>query len=157
MTSLKLYKGNLFVRDITATEVNVNGLLSNTTYKLVAEYLNADKTESIYIEFITLAKAIPEISVHTPTSTQTSVGITVTETDTDNVGAITKIELVHANGTVLADSLDQRAFAELLSNNAYTVNLQNRHHAGGYSGNAYTQNIFKRSLFPYNSTGQRSV
>ena len=123
ITSLKLYKGNMFVRDIATTEVSVSGLLSNTTYKLVAEYSNADKTESIYIEFTTFPKAVPEISLHTPTKTQTLVGFTITETDTDNVGAITKIELVHANGTVAATALDQRSFEDLLSNNVYTVKV----------------------------------
>ena len=39
------------------------------------------------------------------------------------MGAITKIELVHANGTLVADLFDQRAFANLLSNNAYTVKV----------------------------------
>ncbi len=123
IAALKLYKGDNFVKDLVTSANTANGLLSDTTYKLVAEYLNADKTESIYIEFTTLAKAIPEISVHIPTKTQTSVGFAVAETDTDNVGAITKIELVHANGTVAATALDQRSFENLLSNNVYTVKI----------------------------------
>ena len=123
ISALKLYKGNSFVKNITASSTSINDLLSNTTYKLVAEYPDGDNTESIYIEFTTFAKATPEISVVSPTKTQTSVGFEIGETDADNVGAVTKIELVHANGTVVADSLDQRTFANLLSNNVYTVKV----------------------------------
>ena len=123
ISALKLYKGDAFIKDITAGATTVNELLSGTTYKLVAEYPNADKTESIYLEFATLAKATPEISVVSPTKTQTSIGFEISENDSDNVGAVTKIELVHTNGTVVADSLDQRTFANLLSNNAYTVKV----------------------------------
>lgn len=123
ISALKLYKEDTFVKNIDANATSISELLSNTTYKLVAEYPNGNNTESIYLEFTTLAKATPEIAAVTPTTTQTSIGFEISETDADNVGAITKIELVHANGTVVADSLDQRAFANLLSNNAYTVKV----------------------------------
>ena len=120
---LKLYQGDRLVETLSANATSVANLLSNNTYKLVAEYHNENNTESIYIEFTTLAKQAPEISVASPTKTQSSVGFEINETDIDNVGSITKIELVHANGTVVADSLDQRTFANLLSNNAYTVKV----------------------------------
>ena len=123
ISALKLYKGDNFVKNVGVSATSVNELLSNTTYKLVAEYLNGSNTESICVEFTTFAKATPEISVVSPTKTQTSVGFEISETDADNVGAVTKIELVHANGTVVADSLDQRTFANLLSNNEYTVKV----------------------------------
>ena len=123
ISALKLYKNKAFIKDITTSDTSIIDLLSNTTYTLVAEYQNGDNTESIYLEFTTLAKAIPEMSVVSPTKTQTSVGFEISETDADDVGAVTKIELVHANGTVVADSLDQRSFANLLSNNAYTVKV----------------------------------
>ena len=51
------------------------------------------------------------------------MGFTITETDTDNVGAVTRIELVHKNGTTVADTLDARSFTGLLSDNAYTVRV----------------------------------
>ena len=123
LSTLKLYKENKLVRDLDVDASSIGELLSNNAYKLVAEYQNGDETESISIEFTTLAKATPEILIINPTKTQTSVGFEISETDADNVGAVTKIELVHASGTVLADSLDQRAFANLLSNNAYTVKV----------------------------------
>ena len=123
ISALKLYKGDNFVKNVDVSATSVNELLSNTTYKLVAEYPNGNNTESIYIEFTTLAKETPEISVVSPTKTQTSVGFEISKTDAENVGAVTKIELVHASGTVVANSLDQRTFANLLSNNAYTVKV----------------------------------
>ena len=123
ISALKLYKDGTFVKDITASSTSVEELLSGTTYTLIAEYPNANTTESIYIEFTTLTKAVPEISLVNSTKTQTSVGFEISETDADNVGAVTKIELIHASGTIVADSLDQRTFASLLSNNAYTVKV----------------------------------
>lgn len=107
----------------------IDNLLSNNDYTLKVTYtydLNDGEGAKAIVKELTvktIAKATPEILVHTPTKTQTSVGFTMTETDTDNVGAITKIELVHANGTVVATSLEQRAFENLLSNNAYTVKV----------------------------------
>ena len=123
ISTLKLYKENSYIKNVTESATSISELLSDTTYKLVAEYSNGDKTESISIEFTTLAKATPEISVISPTKTQTSVGFEIIETDADGVGAVTKIELVHASGTVVADSLDQRTFANLLSNNSYTIKV----------------------------------
>lgn len=123
LSALKLYSGNKLVETLSANATAVTNLLSNNTYKLVAEYRNGKDTESIYVEFTTLAKATPEISVVNPTQTQTSVGFELTETDTDNVGAVTKIELIHTSGTVVAESIEQRAFENLLSGNAYTVKV----------------------------------
>ncbi len=133
-SALKLYKGDTFVKPLSVSSTSVTELLSNTAYKLVAEYLNGSATEAISIEFTTLAKVTPEISIVNPTKTQTSVGFEISEIDADNVGAITKIELVHANGTVYAESIDQRAFANLLSNNAYTVKVTYAYNLGDGNG-----------------------
>lgn len=122
LTALKLYKGNTLT-ELSATATAVNNLLSNTIYTLIAEYKNGEKTENISLEFKTEAKAVPVVEIASPTKTQTSVGFAINETDTDNVGAVTKIELIHANGTVVADSLDVREFTGLLSNNTYTVKV----------------------------------
>ena len=123
ISALKLYKDENLVIDLDASATVAEDLLSDNTYKLVAEYKNGEITESIYIVFTTLDKAVPEIEIVDPTKTQTSVGFEITETDTDNVGAVTKIELVHASGTTVAENVDVRAFADLLSNNEYTVKV----------------------------------
>ncbi len=123
ISALKLYKNEAFVKDITASATSVSELLSGNTYKLVAEYSHGGNTESIYIEFTTLAKATPEISVVNLSNTQTSISFEINKIDVDNVGAITKIELVHQNGTIIADSLEQRVFENLLSGNEYTIKI----------------------------------
>ncbi|MBR2441491.1 MAG: leucine-rich repeat domain-containing protein, partial [Clostridia bacterium] len=103
------------------------GLLSNNTYTVKVTYsynLNdgAGAQESVKtLDITTDAKAIPTIEIINPSKTQTSVAFEIQETDTDNVGEVTKIELVHANGTVVADNVSVREFTSLLSNNTYTV------------------------------------
>ena len=137
---LKLYKDDAFIKDITASATTVNELLSGTTYKLVAEYPNADKTESIYLEFATLAKATPEVSVFNPIKTQTSVGFEIVETDADNVGTVTKIEL-YKDGQLVetAANLDVRSFDGLLSNNTYTVKITYTYNLNDGAGNQTTE------------------
>lgn len=61
ITALKLYMGDSYVKDLDANVTSIDDLLPGTTYKLVAEYLNGDSTESIYLEFTTFAKAIKQI------------------------------------------------------------------------------------------------
>ena len=140
ISALKLYKGDAFIKDITAGATTVNELLSGTTYKLVAEYPNADKTESIYLEFATLAKTTPEVSVFNPIKTQTSVGFEIVETDADNVGTVTTIEL-YKDGQLVetAANLDVRSFDGLLSNNTYTVKITYTYNLNDGAGNQTTE------------------
>ena len=111
------------MKELPKGTVSVSGLLSNNTYKLVAEYKNADKTESIYINITTASMLTPSVEIANITSTQTSVSFELLETDVDNVGEITKIELVHGETVVEAENLDIRTFADLLSNNTYKVRV----------------------------------
>ena len=122
LTSLTLFKGEEETNLLT-TAIYADGLLSNTVYSLVAEYKNGEETESISLEFKTEAKATPVVEIANVTTTSTSVSFAINETDTDNLGEITKIELIHTNGTVVADSVDVREFTGLLSNNNYTVKV----------------------------------
>jgi hypothetical protein len=103
--------------------------LSNNTYTVKVTYAY-DLNDGVGLQEIvktldikTEAKAVPVVEITSSTKTQTSVGFAINETDIDNVGAVTKIELIHANGTVVADSLDIREFTSLLSNNTYTVKV----------------------------------
>jgi len=124
LTSLKLYKGEEVVETLDIADLSVDGLLSANEYYLIAEYANGANTESIRLDFTTQAKAIPDVVIEQPTKTQTEIGFTITETDVDNVGAITKIELLHGEDTpVVATDLTVRAFTNLLSNNTYTVKV----------------------------------
>lgn len=123
LTSLKLYKDGTPVKELDVNATSVDGLLSANTYILVAEYSNNGNTESISIEFTTLAKAEPSVSIINPSSTQDSISFEVEETDADNVGSISKIELIDKDGKVVATNTSVKDFTGLLSNNEYTIKL----------------------------------
>ena len=123
LTALKLYQGEALVEALSVTDPEIDGLLCNNTYRLVAEYQNGERVESIELLFTTRSKATPMISLTALTTTQSSVDFDISEFDIDEVGALTRIELVHANGTTFARSLTQRSFTGLLSGNPYTVRI----------------------------------
>ena len=129
VTKIELVHANGTVSATSLAQRSFTNLLSNNSYTVKVTYVydlndgEGEHTITRELNVTTDAKAIPEISVINPTKTQTSVGFEISETDTDSVGEVTKIELVHANGTVNATSLEQRSFANLLSNNAYTVKV----------------------------------
>jgi hypothetical protein len=122
LQNLRLIKGtNNAELDTTAT--SVSDLLSNTNYILQAIYLNGNKTETIELRFTTLAKATPTIELNEVEKTQTSFTYEIAETDTDNVGAVTKVELIHGDDTTNVEDLTTTTFDNLLSNNTYTVKI----------------------------------
>ena len=123
LSALKLYKDGALVSDLAVDTTEITDLLSGNTYELIAEYVNGESTESIYLEFTTAEKTAPTIEIVNVSSTQTSVSFEISETDLDEVGAITKIELVHGEDVIEAESLDLRAFADLLSGNTYKVRV----------------------------------
>ncbi len=134
LTSLKLYKDGELVTALETNATTASGPLSANEYVLVAEYQDLGQPTTISLTFATLEKGVPSISIINPTKTQTSVGFEIVETDVDNVGTITKIELVHANKIVVADSLEQRTFENLLSGNDYTVKVTYAYDMGDGSG-----------------------
>ena len=123
LIALELYLGGEKVRELALTDRSVTGLFSNNKYILRATYFNGSEEKFITYPIKTQAKAAPTVAITNPVKTQTSVGFDLEITDVDMVGALTKIELVHANGTVEAQSLTQRSFTNLLSNNTYTVRV----------------------------------
>ena len=123
LTSLKLYKDGELVTALETNATTASGLLSANEYVLVAEYQDLGQPTTISLAFATLERGVPGISIINLTKTQTSVGFEIVETDIDNVGAITKIELIHANGTVEAENVDVRSFDNLLSGNSYIVRV----------------------------------
>ena len=123
LSALKLYKDGALVSDLAVDTTEITDLLSGNTYELIAEYVNGESTESIYLEFTTAEKTAPTIEIINASSTQTSVSFEIVEADIDEVGAITKIELVHGENVIEAESLDLRTFADLLSGNTYKVRV----------------------------------
>ena len=124
LTSVQLYQNGALVREIDRDATAVDGLLSNTEYTLVVHFKNKGADDTVELVFRTAAKATPVVAIVDPTKTQTSVGFGINVTDPDQVGAITKIELLHGEDTpVVAENTGVRAFNGLLSNNTYTVRV----------------------------------
>lgn len=131
VTDVKLYDCD--TSDLVATlngtvSYSYSNLLSNHSYLIEANFtyeINGktvnDSTKTL---FTTLAKTAPTVNVTNTTSTQTSIGFDVATTDVDNILTINKIELYRGETLVkTAASVDVREFADLLSNNEYTVKV----------------------------------
>ena len=132
--SKKLSAMTLYLGENRVEEVEVSGdvakktftltkLLSNNEYKLVIAYENLGRTETVEYTFKTLEKATPDLTINETEKTQTSFKFDIAVTDVDKVGAITKIELIHGEDVTNVENLETREFADLLSNNDYTVKV----------------------------------
>ena len=132
--SKKLSAMTLYLGESKVAEVNVSGditkktftltkLLSNNEYRLVLKYENLGKTETVEYTFKTLEKATPDFKLTEAEKTQTSFKFDIAVADIDNVGAISKIELVHGEDVTNVENLATRELAGLLSNNDYTVKV----------------------------------
>jgi len=123
LTALKLFDGDTLAQTIDVSATEVSALLSNYTYKLVAEYANGESTESVYIEFTTEARAVPSVSVSNTDKSHTSLDFAITVTDADGVGAISKVELILGNdATTLSNELTQ-SIDGLLTDTEYTLKV----------------------------------
>ena len=125
MSAISLWQNGAKVQDVDASATSVDGLKSNNEYTLRATYKNiANQDETIEITFVTYAKAVPTVEIANVQSTQTEISFELNVTDTDNVGAISKIELLHGKDEpIVASDLTARTFENLLSNNDYTVKV----------------------------------
>ncbi|MBR2354573.1 MAG: hypothetical protein IKA76_08745 [Clostridia bacterium] len=106
------------------------GLLSNNEYAVRVTY-TYDLNDGVGAQTIVVTKTVktkaktePTLEIDSITSDQTSVSFTVAESDADNIGAITKIELLHGDDEPIpAENIEQRKFEGLLSNNKYAVRV----------------------------------
>lgn len=111
------------------TNRTIENLLSNNNYTIKVTYTydlndgagNRDIVKTV--DFKTLEKVVPSVEIANVVPTQTSVDFAINVTDTDNVGAIAKIELLHGEDTPIVVENTVRTFANLLSNNDYTVKV----------------------------------
>jgi hypothetical protein len=115
ISALHLYRGETFLTDLDGALTQIDGLLSNVTYILVAEYPNAGATERISIEFTTLAKAMPDVEITNTEKGQESLQLAIGVTDTDAVGAITKVELLRGAEVKTLPNTTEQKLADLLS------------------------------------------
>lgn len=125
MSAISLWQNGAKVQDIDTGATRLDGLKSNNEYTLKATYKNLqNQDETISIEFVTYAKAVPTVEIANVQSTQTGITFELNVVDTDNVGVIGKIELLHGNDTpIVATDSAIRSFADLLSNNDYTIKV----------------------------------
>ncbi len=125
MSAISLWQNGAKVQDVDATAMRLDGLKSNNEYTLKATYKNLqNQDETISIEFVTYAKAVPTVEITNVQSTQTEISFELNVTDTDNIGAISKIELLHGDDEpIVAGTSDIRAFENLFSNNDYIIKV----------------------------------
>lgn len=122
LVSIALYRGDEKVREVTTNATSVDGILSDTEYKLVVEYKYNGNNEIIYQTFRTYKKATPEISAVDITTKLHAIEFNVNEKDTDNVANITKVELFKGDTLVKSsDNLAAVSFDGLESGTYYTV------------------------------------
>ena len=126
MSAISLWQNGAKVQDVDTTATRLDGLKSNNKYTLKATYKNLqNQDETISIEFVTYAKAVPTVEIANVQSTQTEVSFELNVTDTDNVGAISKIELLHGDDEpIVASDLTDCSFANLKSGNIYTIYVE---------------------------------
>lgn len=124
MSAISLWQNGAKVQDIDTGATRIDGLKSNNEYTLKATYKNLqNQDETIAIEFVTCAKAVPTFEITNVQSTQTAISFGLNLTDTDNVGAISKIELLHGDDDPIVSENAARSFVNLLSNNDYTIKI----------------------------------
>lgn len=122
--ALALYDGEELLQTLDTSATAVAGLLSDHTYRLVATYRNGDLAETAELTFKTEAKTLPTLSLTAGDVTQSSLSFVLDLVDPDGVASLTSIELLHGEDEpIRAESLDQRSFEGLLSDNDYTVRV----------------------------------
>ena len=130
LLSLKLYQNGSLVKELATDATKAEGLLSNTAYTLVAEYSRAGLTETVTVEFTTLAKVAPTVSlemldrVTDLANNKLTVQFNITSQDAD--GVITSYEASIYQGDVLIakqENQPQPLFADLNNSTEHIMEL----------------------------------
>ncbi len=137
-TSLTLWQGEQKVRDLDVAATTVDGLYTNCAYTLVAEYLVDGSTESIRLQFVTLAKQVPSVSLSDVVASQTGVRFVVNATDPDGVGTVTKVEVHSGTSWHITLATDASVCDNLLSDTGYTINVEYTYDLGDGNGKQTT-------------------
>lgn len=122
LTSLKLYKDGSLVKELDTKATSIDGLLCANTYSLVASYSNLGNTESISIEFTTLAKAEPSLSINNEVVDTNSIQADLGITDADGTLIDYNIELYKGEKLVIGKAKEIN-FTSLDYYTNYTVKI----------------------------------
>ena len=131
INSIALYLGENKVREVEANVTEINGILSDTEYKLVVEYKYNGNNEIIYQTFRTYKKATPEVSITDINTKLHAIEFKVNEKDTDNVANVTKVELFREDtlvkssndlSSVIFDGLDSGTYYTAVVTYEYNMN-----------------------------------
>lgn len=136
--SLTLWQGEQKVRDLDVAATTVDGLYTNCAYTLVAEYIVDGSTESIRLQFVTLAKQVPSVSLSDVVASQTGVRFVVNATDPDGVGTVTKVEVHSGTSWHITLANDATMCDNLLSDTGYTINVEYTYDLGDGNGKQTT-------------------
>ena len=105
MSAISLWQNGAKVQDIDTGATHLDGLKSNNEYTLKATYKNLqNQDETIAIEFVTCAKAVPTAKISNLISTQNTIECDIAYTDVDNVGQIVSIALFKGETKVATTS-----------------------------------------------------
>lgn len=125
VTAIKLYKGEILVKNVSLTDYNVTDLTSSTVYKIVVVYtydlnngLGAQSFE-VSQEFKTWNEA-PVFDINTSVD-KSSVNYEVLYTDKSNTIEIESVELKKNDVVINTTQELIGSFIDLLSNNEYKV------------------------------------
>ena len=105
MSAISLWQNGAKVQNIDTGATHLDGLKSNNEYTLKATYKNLqNQDETIAIEFVTCAKAVPTAKISNLISTQNTIECDIAYTDVDNVGQIVSIALFKGEKEVATTS-----------------------------------------------------
>ena len=123
LTSLKVYSGDTLVKTLGVGDTSVTGLLSNTEYRLVAEYMRGEDLESISKTFTTPTVKAPSVNVKNEKITVESITAEYDITDNDCTLISYEAELYRAGELVSKSADGEISFASLADNTNYTLKI----------------------------------
>ncbi len=121
VTSLMLEHETEGKVELDTNTTSISGLLSDNAYTLTATYMNGANTESVSINFTTVAKKTPSATLTETSVSQTELGFALQIDDPDSVATLTHIELISDKTGTAELALDATGAGGLLSDTAYTV------------------------------------
>lgn len=144
ITKLELFLNNEKIKDLATDTLEIDNLFSNSTYKIIATYKNTEnKDEQIELEFTTIAKIAPTISITDLTSSSTNIKFNIDIEDPENVGELESIELYQNKEFIKSFDMkkltivDEIEFDGLLSGFEYEIIVKYSYNLNDNTGTNY--------------------